>query len=605
MPTTQTTRLARLIFSVGLLMTGCGTPPGDPQSAATAQAVTGSCSSPIAIHGNGDQPQATTAGQPSSTDIDNSLSHNANDWTTDIGCSDVVYQLTGAGTTVTLTLRPAGSDWNGVLYVRSASQGCTTDPYAPVTDASERSAGANESISFLAQSGVVYYVSVAGYGGADGVACASGSFVLNVAGLTGTGGSGTCASPIAITGGGDQPQATTVGKPSNTDVDNSLSHNASDWTTDIGCSDVVYRLTGTGSTVTLTTRPVGSDWNAVLYARSASQGCATDPYTAITDGSERTAGASESISFVAQAGVDYYVSVGGYGVASSGTCSAGSFVLHMSNGVTGGPPLSYGQWAYGAPPVDGIVRAGFTWFNTGYPGTVSATDNTTLRNASVLPIAYINSSGVPQDDTSLQGQINQYFPGSSWNAIDLHCPDAGWNVARVDVRDSRWQDWLIARANAAYSLGNRGIFWDEAAVENLCYGDPAQQQQAVDALGSVMTRLRAQHPDLQFIVNHGFALAEQYTSLVSGFMQENLLNYYEQTGHDPWSTDEIAHTNRVRDLGIKILDMEYIDLMGCDDTTCNYATQLINESAGMSWVPYVTRQLMNYEGRGWTITPPW
>jgi endo-alpha-1,4-polygalactosaminidase (GH114 family) len=603
MLTTQTTSFSWLVFGTALLVPGCGAAPGDPQASVTEQAVTGSCSSPIAIHGIGDQPQATTAGQPSSTDIDNSLSHNASDWTTDIGCSDVVYQLTGAGTTVTLTLRPVGSDWNGVLYARSASQGCTTDPYAPVTDASERTAGASESISFVAQSGVVYYVSVAGYGGAGGVACASGSFVLNVAGLPAAGGNGTCASPFAITGNGDQAQATTAGKPSNTDVDNALSHNASDWTTDIGCSDVVYQLTGTGSTVTLATRPVGSDWNAVLYARSASQGCATDPYAAITDGSERTAGASESISFVAQAGVDYYVSVGGYGVASSGTCSTGSFILDVSNG--DGPPVSYGQWAYGAPPVDGIARAGFTWFNTGYPGTVSASDNTTLRNAGVLPVAYINASGVPQDDSSLQDQINQYFPGSSWNAIDLHCPDAFWNVANVDVRDSRWQNWLIARANTAYSLGNRAIFWDQARVENLCYGDPTAAQQAVDALGSVMTRLRAQHSDLEFIVNQGFAVSEQYTSLVSGLLEENLLNYYEQNGHDQWSTDEIAHTNRIRDLGITILDLEYIDLMGCDDTTCSYATQLINEAAAMRWVPYVTRQMMNYEGRGLTITPPW
>lgn len=387
----------------------------------TAQAVTGVCNAPNIISTNGDQPQATTVGQPSSTDVDNSLSHNANDWTTDIGCSDVVYQLTGTGTTVTLTTRPAGADWNAILYVRSASQGCTTDPYAAITDGSERVAGANESISFLAASGVVYYVSIAGYGGA-GNACASGSFILNVSGLP-TG--GTCAAPTVINTSGDQPQATTVGQPSSTDVDNSLSHNANDWTTDIGCSDVVYELTGAGSTVTLTTRPAGADWNSVLYARSASQGCTTNAYASITDGSERVAGANESISFLAASGVAYYISVGGYGVASNSTCSAGSFILNANTstctpttcaaqgkncgsisdgcggtltcasctspntcggggvvnvcGGGGASTPSYGQWAYGAPDVDDIVHAGFKWFNTGYPGTISSSGNITLQ----------------------------------------------------------------------------------------------------------------------------------------------------------------------------------------------------------------------------------
>jgi endo-alpha-1,4-polygalactosaminidase (GH114 family) len=156
----------------------------------------------------------------------------------------------------------------------------------------------------------------------------------------------------------------------------------------------------------------------------------------------------------------------------------------------------------------------------------------------------------------------------------------------------RWQNWLIARANSAYAYGNRAIFWDQAGVENLCNttntvnggwgGDATKQQAAVDAIGSVMNQLRAQHSDLKFIVNHGFKLANQYTSMVAGFMQENLLNYYSQTNHDQWSTDEIARTQAVRALGITIMDMEYIDLMGCSDTTCSYATQLINQAA--AWV---------------------
>jgi hypothetical protein len=182
----------------------------------------------------------------------------------------------------------------------------------------------------------------------------------------------------------------------------------------------------------------------------------------------------------------------------------GSTIAQATITSSGGPPPppppptpSYGQWAYGTPVVADIVHAGFKWFNTGYPGTVSLSGNTTLSNGGTLPIAYINSSGVPQDDSNLQTQINQYFPGSSWTSINLNntypgCTDPNWNVAMVDVRDARWQNWLIARANSAYAYGNRAIFWDQAGVENLCNttntvnggwgGDATKQQAAVDAI---------------------------------------------------------------------------------------------------------------------------
>src|SRR5205823_3138585 len=151
------------------------------------------------------------AGNPDSTDIDNAQAHNPATWTTDLGCADVVYKLHGAGTNVTLTTRAVGADWDAVLYARSASQGCTTDAYADIMDASERVDGAAESISFFAQSGVDYYVTVASYGGVDGVACETGSFILNAQGIGGGGGAGTCTSPNVITAMGDQPQASTAG----------------------------------------------------------------------------------------------------------------------------------------------------------------------------------------------------------------------------------------------------------------------------------------------------------------------------------------------------------------------------------------------------------
>jgi hypothetical protein len=586
-----------------LLLTACTSSAETTSS--TSQAVTGTCSSPIPVSSNGDQAAGTTVGGSSNTSCDNSLSHNANDWTTDIGCSDVVYKITGAGTTVTATLRASGADWNAVLYVRSATQGCTTDAYAAITDGSERTAGANESVSWVASAGVDYYLSVAGYGG-GGNACASGGYILNISGLPS--GNGTCASPTAITTSGDQATQTLVGRSSSTDVDNSLSHNPNDWTTDIGCPDYVYKLTGTGSPVTVTTRPSGTDWNGVLYVRSASQGCTSDPHAAITDGSERVAGANESVTFTAASGVDYYLSVGSYGVASQGTCSGGgSFILNVGGTPPPTGPQPYAQWANGTPEISQAVRAGWKWYNTGYPGTASSSSNSTLLAGGVTPIAYINSTGVARDDASLVSQINQYFPGTDYHAIVL-CSEAGWPVDDIDITDSRWQNWLIARAEYAYSLGNRGVFWDQARVENVCNGyggNTTKQQAAIQALVNVTATLKARHPDMIFVVNQGFGVANANPSQIAGLTEENLLNYlYEHPG-DSWAQGEINACNALQARGVEIIDLEYIDLMGCGNTTCSEATQLINQAHGYNWAPYVTNQAMNIEGRGYGIMPPW
>src|SRR5512133_492493 len=54
----------------------------------------------------------------------------------------------------------------------------------------------------------------------------------------------------------------------------------------------------------------------------------------------------------------------------------------------GSPMPSWGGWAWGSDPADAIAKAGFDWFETGYPGDTGTND--TLRNAGVRPFAYIN-----------------------------------------------------------------------------------------------------------------------------------------------------------------------------------------------------------------------
>lgn len=268
------------------------------------------------------------------------------------------------------------------------------------------------------------------------------------------------------------------------------------------------------------------------------------------------------------------------------------------------PTPKFGCWAWGAPDPQAIVHAGFDWFETGYPGTLPSSGTQLLGQGGVRPFSYINMSEVPNDDTYLQGQI-----GTFYSSIAL-CQNTSWNTTIVDVRDPRWQQWLESRAEYAYSLGNRGIKWDVAAVEGLCdgwanAGGAASAQQAVDAMAGVLAHLKQQHPDLRFIVNQGFALAQQHPELVDGLELENLINYRDGHPGDQWASDVIASAQKIHAAGTPILDLEYYDLFGCSDTTCAYATQLYDEIVALGWVPYITKVYMNVEGRGLGILPPW
>ena len=277
-----------------------------------------------------------------------------------------------------------------------------------------------------------------------------------------------------------------------------------------------------------------------------------------------------------------------------------------SGGQGGGSLPSFGCWAWGKPPVEAVVHAGFDWFESGYPGTLDASENDYWAQNGTLPFAYINMAEVPNTDPYLQDLI-----GSWYTSIEL-CQNTSWDTTIVDVRDSRWQDWLVTRANYAYSIGNRGIKWDVAGVENLCNGWAAEggaaaQQEAIDAVAAVLAELKAQHPDFIFIVNQGYGLAQQHPELVDGFEWENMLNYCgpDSNQWDGWCTEEVAAADAIHANGTPILNLEYADLFGCDDVMCAAGDALYNQAVALGWVPYITVTTMNIEGRGLDIVPPW
>ncbi|HSD19754.1 MAG TPA: hypothetical protein VLC54_06950, partial [Anaeromyxobacter sp.] len=142
---------------------------------------------------------------------------------------------------------------------------------------------------------------------------------------------------------------------------------------------------------------------------------------------------------------------------------------------------SFGGWAWGSVPAEAITRAGFDWFETGYPGDTRT--NEILANARVRPFAYINLGELTDELRSESGYTGQTLRRN-----------ADWGNDLVDVTHPSWQDWLVRRADEAYRSGSRGIKWDVATPDV----PPGKTRADVnDAIASVMQRILQQHPDMK------------------------------------------------------------------------------------------------------------
>ncbi len=68
---------------------------------------------------------------------------------------------------------------------------------------------------------------------------------------------------------------------------------------------------------------------------------------------------------------------------------------------------SFGGWAAVDLPAEAVARAGFEWFETGYPGDTRT--NEILANAGVRPFAYI-SLGELSDERAVRVGVQRRAP---------------------------------------------------------------------------------------------------------------------------------------------------------------------------------------------------
>jgi hypothetical protein len=287
---------------------------------------------------------------------------------------------------------------------------------------------------------------------------------------------------------------------------------------------------------------------------------------------------------------------GGGAAASEGPAGTdGSSSGSSSNGGgfrgDGSATPSFAGWAWGNVPATEAARAGFDWFETGYPGDTAA--NETLRNAGVRPFAYINL-----------GELHDDLRGASGYAGQLLRQNGDWGTWLVDVTDQGWQDWLVRRADEAYQGGSRGVKWDVANPDV----PPGKSLQDVnDAMASVMRRILDQHPDMKFIFNQGFDFALAYPQYVHAVETEGLFSA-SSAGPDAWCQPwkdqwywgpQFNQARQIRDRGIPIIVAEY------NDPWSGQAQQLYDAIVGQGFVPYITSDHWDQRGKGLNVNPGW
>jgi hypothetical protein len=251
---------------------------------------------------------------------------------------------------------------------------------------------------------------------------------------------------------------------------------------------------------------------------------------------------------------------------------------------------AFGGWAWGNTPADAVARAGFAWFETGYPGDVET--NRILRDAGVRPFAYVNLGELVPD---LEGPSGYDGPRLRYNG--------DWGTYLVDVTNTSWQDWLVRRASFAYDTGSRGIKWDVATPDI----PPGKSRSDVnDAIAAVMRRVLEGHPDFKFIFNQGAEFGLAHPEYIGGMETEGLFSAssYPAAWLKPWLDPfywgpQYEQMKQIHGMGIPIFVAEYVD------PASSQARELYDAITGQGFVPYITSVSWNIRGWGYGVQPGW
>ena len=179
---------------------------------------------------------------------------------------------------------------------------------------------------------------------------------------------------------------------------------------------------------------------------------------------------------------------------------------------------SWGGWAWGNVPAEAVARAGFDWFETGYPGDTRT--NEILAGGGVRPFAYINL-----------GELHDDLRDASGYSGPILRTNGDWGTYLVDVTRPLLAG--LARPPCRRGVPHR-FAWREVGRGDARRAARARRAADVnDAIASVMQRILPQHPDLKFVFNQGFDFALAYPQFVHGVQTEGLFSASSYPGGVP------------------------------------------------------------------------
>lgn len=242
---------------------------------------------------------------------------------------------------------------------------------------------------------------------------------------------------------------------------------------------------------------------------------------------------------------------------------------------------------YGKPvPVVELSR--FDWVVV-EPEHLGARGLEELHHAGVQVFAYV-SLGEAARDTVEPGWI-----------LGRNAP---WGSAIVDPRSAGWRAQLLARVDALWVRGFRGLFLDTLdSYAMVLRGDAGHS--AAAAMAGLIRDINDRHPDVKLLFNRGFELLGEVGDSAAGVAAESLLFGWDAAAkryvdvpaaERAWLTDKLREVERR--FAIPVVVIDYLPESRRDD-----ARAAAGRIQAMGFVPWIATPALDTLGVGAVHTP--
>lgn len=179
-------------------------------------------------------------------------------------------------------------------------------------------------------------------------------------------------------------------------------------------------------------------------------------------------------------------------------------------------------------------------------------------------------------------------------------PNPNWPDARMaDPRHPAWRLVLLDHIiPAILARGYNGIFIDTTdSVEAMEQAEPLENKGMIDAAAELILAIRSRFPDIQIMLNRGYAVLPQVTGAINYLLGEAMAsrwnftrNSYELLSDEDWNWQATRlRSAQSANPALRILTLDYWNSEDMDQTAALYARE---RKAG--FLPYVATLALDH-----------